>query len=224
MKHLLMDLDNTISESRQNASKEMMRALNLLIKKGYTITIVSGANLERARTQVPLKNATYLPQNGNHAMQGDKQLWINEFDQQSKNEINDHIQLLVNEIGVDFDEKKMVEDRGAQISFSFVGHNAPIEEKRKFDLNREIRTGLLERFPRYNAVIGGTTCIDYIVKTKGENIDNYIKLKNIKPSDCLYIGDALHGWGNDATVCGVIPTFEVKGPGDTLKFIKYLLD
>jgi hypothetical protein len=121
-------------------------------------------------------------------------------------------------------KEDQVEDRGSQISFSFTGHHAPIEEKKAFDPGGAIRNDILARYPLnplIEAKVGGTTCIDYFPKglNKGYNIEKYIAAKGWKKSECIYIGDALFPGGNDETVIGVIPTFPVKGWRDTLAFL-----
>ncbi len=82
---------------------------------------------------------------------------------------------------------------------------------------------MLEENPHPNAFVGGLTGIDYIPKTKGENIQKFISDGGISIIDCLYIGDALEQGMNDYSVVGVIPTFAVKNPEETLEFIKKLL-
>lgn len=218
MKYLFLDLDGTVCESKQRASDEMIHHLNQL---SYVrdIFIVSGASVERMMVQVPLSNITLFGQNGNSVYKNGRMLWQNEL--KNKDAIHKHIDKLLNYLKI----KKiddMVEDRGSQISLSLVGHNAQFQKKKDFDPDKKKRTALLEMFPFPNALIGGTTTIDYIPGTKGQNIQRYLDEQDISPVECLYIGDALQGFGNDATVCGIIPTFEVRGPEDTLRFIKQL--
>lgn len=219
MKYLFLDLDNTLTETRQVISPEMSLALNRLKQQ---IIIVSGAELDRIKQQVPKtpKNTVYMTQNGNLTIQYNKILINNKL--RNKEEIHKHIIRLCLDMNISLYYDSMVEDRGNQVSFSLIGHDKPLKEKKKFDPKRLIRTDLLDRLPFKNALIGGSTSIDYIPKTKGQNILKYIKDNKIKVSDCLYIGDALEGYGNDATVVGVIPTYQVKSPLETLNLIKEL--
>lgn len=218
MRYLLFDLDGTICESKKEVKEDMLLELGRLSKK-YGIVLVSGAELSRMLIQAPLKYAVLMAQNGNETYEAGKCLWINKFD--SRAEIMEHIEKVAAELKVKIGDD-MVDDRGAQISFSFIGHHAPLEVKKKFDPTRKIRSDLLYKFPFTGAVIGGTTCLDYIPYTKGENIKRYLELKNIRPQDCLYIGDAFMNYGNDATIMGVVPIFQVGSPTDTLNFIKNL--
>jgi phosphomannomutase len=215
VKYLLFDLDGTLCESKKELREDMLQELGRLSKR-YGIALVSGAELSRMMIQAPLKYATFMAQNGNESYENDKLLWANTFD--NREEVMKHIEKIkINPMTDD-----MLDDRGCQISFSFIGHHAPLEVKKKFDPDRKVRHRLLEDHPFKGAVIGGTTCIDYIPYTKGENIKRYMDLKDIKPHECLYIGDAFMNHGNDATVLGVIPVHQVNSPLETLNFIKNL--
>ena len=214
-------MDNTICESRQKISDEMIKVLEML-KEKYTLIIVTARDYKEASIQCPISNILFMCQNGNEIVMNDKLIFMNPISENLKEEIYNHITLIVNYLGIKFDRKEMIEDRGAEISFSLLGHKTPMIEKKKFDLDRKIRNNLLQHIPFSNAFIGGTTCIDYVSASKGDNIKKFIERNEIKSSDCLYLGDSFDGLGNDATVCGVIPTYEVRNPQDTLKFIKQL--
>lgn len=218
MKYLFIDLDGTLCESKKEVKDDMLLELGRLAKT-YGIIIVSGAELSRMLTQAPLKYKTFLSQNGNEAYENENLLWCNEFN--NKDEVMEHIGKVSKELKVKMTDD-MIDDRGAQISFSFIGHHAPLELKKLFDPTRKIRSDLLYKFPFKGAVIGGTTCIDYIPYTKGENILRYMIRNFIKPQECLYIGDAFMNHGNDATVMGIIPIHQVTSPLETLNFLKHL--
>ncbi len=218
MKYIFFDLDGTLCESKQLVETAMLKELERL-NESNKIVLVSGAELSRMRTQCPINYLTLMAQNGNEAYENDQLLWSNQL--KNKDKIKEHYEKLAKHMNIEI-IPDMVDDRGSQISFSFIGHNALLEVKKKFDPNREIRAKLLSEFPFEGAVIGGTTCIDYIPATKGKNIKKYMRKKNIKKRDCMYIGDAFMNYGNDATVIGVIPTYAVESPLETLKIIKKL--
>lgn len=221
MKYLFFDLDGTLCESKQKLGEPMLAKLRTL-SATHQVNIVSGAELSRMFEQAPLEGVTYMAQNGNEVYRAGKVLWKNDFP--DRDVALAHILKLASYCGIDEEKifntaEDLVDDRGAQISFSFVGHHAPLEKKKAWDPDRKKRMELLDRFPLKNAVIGGTTCIDYVPFTKGENIARYIDLFDVSPKDCLYVGDALMHYGNDATVLGVIPVHQVNSPEDTLKFL-----
>ena len=123
----------------------------------------------------------------------------------------------------------LVEDRGAQISYSFVGHTEHIEKKEEFDPDKTKRKAILKKFPfRSKTVevkIGGTTCLDFFAKGghKGKNISALCKKMKWKKKDCLYVGDALFKNGNDESVIVVVPIKKVRDPKDTEDVIRELL-
>ena len=216
LKYILSDLDGTLAESKKEIQQDMLNELARLSKK-YGIILVSGAELSRMLIQAPLKYATFMAQNGNEAYENNQMLWTNEFN--NKDEVLEHIAKISKGTKINDD---MIDDRGSQISFSFVGHHQPLEVKKLFDPERKIRHDLLEKYPFKGAVIGGTTCIDYVPFTKGDNIKRYMELKDIKSTECIYLGDAFVNHGNDATVMGVVSIHLVNSPEDTLKFLRHL--
>jgi HAD superfamily hydrolase (TIGR01484 family) len=217
-KYLFFDMDNTLTLSRQEALPEMVRELER-IKKKYHISIASGAELKRMLWQVPIADVTWFAQNGNELFEHNQTVWVKELP--DKEEIYNHINLLVNYYCKDYPNYE-IEDRGSEIVISFTGFHAPFGIKHTFDPDRKIRLEMLQRFPHPNAYVAGSSGIDYIPFTKGENIKNYLTKFHINPTECLYIGDALDPGMNDHTVVGVIPTFAVKNPTETLEFIKQL--
>lgn len=218
MKYLFFDLDGTLTESKKDAEPYMLAELDRLSQR-YNLILVSGAELARMTRQIPRDYFTLLTQNGNQVYENGEILWKNEL--VGKEKIYKHIDLCLKELNMVVKED-MIEDRGSQISVSFIGHNAPTAIKKLFDPTRNVRADILDKFPFPGSIIGGTTCIEYIPYTKGDNIKRYIELKGIFPHECLYIGDAFMRHGNDATVLGVIPIHQVCSPLDTFNFIKYL--
>lgn len=218
-RYMFFDLDNTLCESKQPVGPTMLSELERLNER-HRVCIISGAELSRMLIQVPMKYVVFMAQNGNEIYDNEKILWKNPFN--NKKAVMDHICAMANELQIMIDPD-MIEDRGSQISFSFIGHHAPPEIKKAFDPERKIRMALLDKLPFTGAVIGGTTCIDYVPATKGDNIKRYMALKKLKPHEVIYFGDAFMKHGNDETVMGVLPTFQVKGWQDVYDFTNKIL-
>lgn len=218
MRYIFCDLDNTLCDSKQPLSRGVLEELKRLNEKNK-ICIVSGAEIERMRMQAPLLYSAFFAQNGNETYDGEELLWKNEFPQ--KERVLEHVRLLAQYLDIEITDD-MIDDRGSQVSFSLVGHNADPLLKNAFDPDRHIRMNLLDLYPFEGAVIGGTTCIDYVPATKGKNILRFMKLKGLNPSECLYIGDAFMKYGNDETVLGIIPILKVDNWSQTLKFLKQI--
>ncbi len=217
-----MDMDGTVTESRQHISFEM---LDFLSGIDEDIVVISGANEERMKDQLCTLDCLMMSQSGAVC-----EFWKYELTPEEENEIMAHIW----KIKEDKDFKPLlpndiIHNRGAQISLSFLGHTAPIEDKREYDPNGELRRKFLKKYPFKSKTIevhvAGTTCLDYTNKnyTKGKNIERLIKEMNWEPRECIYFGDALYENGNDETVKGIIDTIAVTDPFDLLESLKRLV-
>lgn len=209
MKYLFLDLDNTVSASRQKVDPRMKEALS----KFPTVIVVSGAEESQMRYQLDGLSCETLSQNGNV-----NPLWERRLTQEEVELIDAHIRSYTTI------EDDQYENRGAQISYSFTGHHAPLDLKKAFDPTGDKRAKVLNEHPLPKGIearIGGTTCIDYFPKglNKGANIKRFIQERGWATYDCLYVGDALFPGGNDETVIGIIPTFPVHNWEDSLTLL-----
>jgi HAD superfamily hydrolase (TIGR01484 family) len=232
-KHFFFDLDNTLCESRQHISEEMEKLLCIL-SRDKDVVIVSGAKMSQIRKQIGTlvnKKVYILSQNGNYARNPKKKiLWKEKLDFRTKKEIMGHINFLGHKYSDMFkdvpDVNDLIQDRGCQISFSWVGHNAPKERKDTFDADRVKRKKILKDTPfvsdRAEVSFGGTTCFDYTAKgkNKGTNVKRLAELKGWNIKECIYVGDAIFPGGNDGSVIGICPTHLVKNPEETTLFLQ----
>lgn len=235
-RHIFFDVDGTLTRSKSPMKADMKHLLTSLIKSGCDVVAVSGADHNQMRKQVGglklywKQNVYFLAQNGNNAFgKGGAPLWENVLSKEDKAEIGAHIKAVKAGFAPLFegaDENDLIQDRGSQISLSFLGHNAPLEKKEKFDPDGSRRRAVLEENPlvsgRAEVRIGGTTCLDYFAKgkNKGFNVRQMIEKMRWRPEDCVYVGDALFDGGNDETVKGIIDTHAVDSPEGTASFIK----
>lgn len=216
------DMDQTLTRSKSEIDGEHLKLLLKLANKAEVI-IVSGAEVTQMMKQLITGELICLAQNGNHAtMAGEADLWKHYLTAAEETAIMAHIYEISK--GVYTISKETVQNRGCQVSFSLVGHNADLAIKEKFDPTREKRLGLLKEFPFNHPTltvrVGGTTCFDYTDKggTKGANVRKLIHTMNFaKP---IYIGDALFPGGNDSSVIGVCETFPVNSVEETYDFIR----
>lgn len=246
-KHYFFDMDGTLTPSRDKMSRDMRNAMEKLSWASVReigddrndIVIVSGARQEQIQTQVGNGPWMVLAQNGNDAMSGlggsviwqhrlpwDLKYWIFRWIHES---LYYTCEMREWQLWPITNLEDLVEDRGCQVSFSIIGHNAPLEEKLAFDPKGEKRKELLRDRPwtetRVEVAIGGTTCLDFFLAghNKGGNIARFIEKMGWRREDCMYVGDQLYPGGNDHSVCGVIPTLEVRNPQETLEAIKAMI-
>jgi HAD superfamily hydrolase (TIGR01484 family) len=208
-----LDLDNTVTESRSKISNEMKFLIRRMTQKGSKFIVISGASQKQMEFQLDGLDVEIMSQNGNI-----NSLWKRLLTKDEKEKILEHISRYGE------DKPDLLEDRGAQISYSFVGHHAPLDIKKKYDPEATKRRRILAQYPLpegIEAKIGGTTCVDYFADglNKGYNIFKFISLKGWSLHSCVYVGDALFPGGNDETVIGTIPTFPVTDPSGLLRFL-----
>ena len=208
------DLDGTICISRQVISKEMREKL-LSLKDLFVV--VSGAEIPRIKKQMGGVPCIMMGQNGNDTPDWENKLTIDE-----KAEIYQHLDKISKFLNVYIVNKETTHDRGCQISFSYVGHNANIEWKLLFDPDKKFREWVLKHVPFRSKTlivrVAGTTCFDYNRKgnLKGDNLKRYMELHQLNPKDCIYYGDNFQKGGNDESVLGVMKCVAVEDPADLL--------
>lgn len=238
-KHVFFDMDNTLTHSRTPIEDDMKEALGQLLGP-VDVVVVSGGEETRMWKQMTdyfRGKISFLVQNGNngYSHKKGKYLWERRLPSEEKNEILKHIASIEKKYGDLIerfrkeDRNKLTEDRGCQISFSFVGHNALLADKRRFDPDGSVRLGILKALPlnsrQVDAKLGGTTCFDYnqLGKNKGYNIGEWMKYFGWRSEDVLYVGDALFPGGNDDSVFGCCDTLQVSGPAETLAVIRKIV-
>jgi hydroxymethylpyrimidine pyrophosphatase-like HAD family hydrolase len=124
-----------------------------------------------------------------------------------------------------------IEDRGAQITFSALGQQAPLEAKemqqKLHEADRDrLRIELTKRLPDFSVSEGGLTTVQVNPKgvDKAYGIRQLIALTGVSVSEMLYVGDALEEGGNDSVVIATdVHTQKVFGPEETAALIKSIL-
>lgn len=224
-KHLFFDMDDTVSASRTPMEDDVHHLYRSLSRD---IVIVSGAQVSQIDTQIRELPVYRLGQNGNQALNPQSDvLWTEYLTEKHTREIHAHIQKLMRLYNADVhDTHDLIEHRGAQMSYSLIGHHEELERKKACDPDRSVRCSLIKEIPfesdELEVKIGGTTCFDYFQKGrhKGYNVNRLIEHMNWNKNDCLYFGDAIFPGGNDETVIGVIETFPVKNHRHTYNVLK----
>lgn len=224
-KHLFFDMDDTVTQTRSPMEDHIYE---LYASIPHDLVIVSGAQSTQIGQQVRNLPVYRLGQNGNQAISpsGDV-LWEEVLSDTHARNIQEHIQAIreVANISV-LNENDLVEHRGAQISYSLIGHNEELLKKKACDPDKELRKSLLTQVPficdDLEVKIGGTTCFDYFQKGKhkGFNVQRLITHMGWNKDACLYFGDALFPGGNDETVIGVIDTHPVADHLETFEILK----
>ncbi len=177
MKRLIVfDLDGTLAESKASIDAEMAQLLNSLLGI-VKVSVISGGAWSQFEKQVlahlsrdeRLKNLSLLPTCGTKFYRYDSNwrlLYSEDFTADEKKKIIRSIQQATD--APDLRPARtwgaLIQDRGSQITFSGLGQQAPLEEKKKWDPDfskrKKIKALLDKLIPEFSVRLGGATSID----------------------------------------------------------------
>ena len=144
-KLIVFDLDGTLAESKSSLDPEMATLLHDLLGV-IQVAVISGGNWLQFRKQLlsnlphdeRLKNLSLLPTCGTkfYRYTDDwNKIYSEDFTNNEEKKIIGSLKKVIE--NVDFKVEKVwgevIEDRGSQITFSALGQQAPIEDKKKWD-------------------------------------------------------------------------------------------
>lgn len=241
-KLVIFDLDGTLAKSKMSIDEEMGELLQQLLEV-QQVAIISGGAWPQFQKQViahlpkksKLEKLSILPTSGTrfYRHKGDwEQLYAEDFSEKEKEKILDNLRRAVKESDLDIKKTwgEQIEDRGSQITFSALGQEAPLEEKKGWDPDFAKRKKIVEKLKKplgeFSIGMGGTTSID-IVKPgidKAYGIHKMEKILKFGIEEMLFIGDALFEGGNDhpARKTGV-DCIQVKNPEETKRVVETVI-
>lgn len=237
-KLIIFDLDGTLAESKAAIDKEMAAILSGLLKVAK-VAIISGGDWPQFEKQVlahlphqQLKQLSILPTCGTKYFTYKKEwteLYAENFTDEEKQQIITELESAVDASG--YKAKKtwgeQIEDRGSQVTYSALGQQAPLADKKKWDPDFAKRKVIKKQLGRtlkdFSVQMGGATSID-ITKPgidKAYGIRKLKKVLGIKISEMIFIGDALFEGGNDhpARKTGV-KCIQVRDPEETKRVVE----
>ena len=241
-KLIVFDLDGTLAESKSSLAAEMATLLSSLLGI-VKVAIISGGNWPQFEKQVLsnlphdecLKNLFLIPTDGTKFYQyksGWEKLYSEDFTAEEKEKIISSLKKAIGISGFKFERLwgEQIEDRGSQITWSALGQQAPLEEKKRWDPDfakrKKIKAILGPLIPEFSVVLGGTTSID-VTKPGIDKAYGIGKLRDtlgIAIAEMIYIGDALFAGGNDypARKTGVV-CIQVRDPDETKRVIEAII-
>jgi phosphomannomutase len=241
-KLIIFDLDGTIAESKSSLDAEMAALLRDLLSI-VKVAVISGGNWPQFEKQLVstlprdanLKNLSLLPTCGTKFYKYNstwEELYSEDFTDEEKEKV---ISSLQKAIGLsDFNAERvwgeLIEDRGGQITFSAIGQQAPLEEKKKWDPDftkrKRMKTFLDNLIPEFSVRLGGTTSVDVTKQgiDKAYGIRKLRDILGVAISEMIFIGDALFPGGNDypAKEAGVV-SIQVRDPNETKRVIEAII-
>jgi HAD superfamily hydrolase (TIGR01484 family) len=241
-KLIVFDLDGTLAESKSSLDAEMATLLSALLGI-VKVAVISGGNWPQFETQLlanlphneHLKNLSLLPTCGTKFYQYEtswESLYSEDFTEPEKEKIIRSLKQVMAAAGFAAQQTwgEVVEDRDSQITFSALGQQAPIEEKKKWDPDfakrKKMQTLLDQLIPEFSVRLGGTTSVD-VTKPgidKGYGIGKLRDTLGIAIQEMIFIGDALFPGGNDypAKEAGVV-SIQVRDSNETKRVIEAIL-
>jgi HAD superfamily hydrolase (TIGR01484 family) len=241
-KLIVFDLDGTLAESKSSLDAEMVTLLSALLGI-VKVAVISGGNWPQFETQLlanlpddeHLKNLSLLPTCGTKFYQyesGWQQLYAEDFTNGEKAKIISSLEQAIELSGFKAERTwgEVIEDRESQITFSALGQQAPIEEKKRWDPDftkrKKLKARLDNLIPEFSVRLGGTTSVD-VTKPGIDKAYGIRKLRDILGiaiQEMIFIGDALFPGGNDypAKEAGVV-SIQVRDPDESKRVIEAIL-
>jgi phosphomannomutase len=239
---VVFDLDGTLAESKASLDDGMAKLLSALLGV-VEVAVISGGDWPQFEKQLlarlppddHLSDLSLLPTCGTkfYAYRaGWVRLYSEDLTAAEKDKIVAALKAAADATGLEADKTwgDVIEDRGSQITFSALGQQAPIEEKKRWDPDfakrQAMKAELDASIPEFSVRLGGTTSID-VTKPGIDKAYGIGKLRDtlgIELSEMLFVGDALFPGGNDypAEQAGVV-SIQVTDPNATKHVIETIL-
>jgi HAD superfamily hydrolase (TIGR01484 family) len=241
-KLVVFDLDGTLAESKSALDPEMARLLGELVTVAQ-VAVISGGNWPQFEKQLlsnlprdeRLHGLSLLPTCGTKFFRFSgawQKVYSEDFTPEERQRVIGSLGKALELSG--FKPAKLwgelIEDRGSQITFSALGQEAPIEEKKHWDPDfskrQKIKAILDELMPGFSVRLGGTTSVD-VTKPGIDKAYGIRKLRDIlgvQIPEMLFIGDAVFPGGNDypAKEAGV-DCIQVRDPDETKRVIEAIV-
>lgn len=246
-KVIAFDLDDTLAITKSPIADRMAATLVRLLNH-YDICIISGGKFEQFKNQVivrldapahKLNRMHLMPTCGTRyyrydELTGDWALqYAEDLTQEEKQNIATIAERATKDAGLWPTEPygDVIEDRGSQVSISFLGQKAPAEAKYAWaDAHSAdrlvVRSAIAEALPDFEVRAGGSTTIDItrIGIDKAYGMQKLIAALGISQDDILFLGDKLQEGGNDYPVKAMgIDSLEVSRWEDTALVLEGIL-
>lgn len=243
-KAVIFDLDDTLAESFKRPSDEVLSKMLKLLGL-MPVAIMTGSSMKRMEEQflsdlvasAHIDRMYLFPNSSAQCFTYLNGAWALRYDLGLTEEERDHIKATIYESletipelrDIPFWGERMF-DRGAQIAYTPVGIEAPLEKKRAWDPDGVKRTKLVDalktKLPDLEILMGGTTTVDITRKgvNKAQGVKWLAEELRIPTADMLYVGDAFYEGGNDRVVIPTgIVTRAVSGPEETPAVLEEIL-
>ena len=244
---IAFDLDGTLAVTKSPISVPMAGLLRALLL-AYEVCVISGGAFEQFRVQLidrlgaspeQLCRLHIMPTSGTKYLRfdTDSREWVLQYSEDLIPETRTRIVevLTTGAKTLGYWEPKpwgpIIEDRGAQITFSALGQEAPAAKKYAWDPDgakkRSLRDFAAQRLPDLEVHVGGTTSVD-VTNTgidKAYGMRKLMAAAGLTSDEILFFGDQLDEGGNDYPVKSVgIDTISVRGWEETALAVQAIVE
>lgn len=240
---IVFDLDGTLAESKSAIDAEMSGLLGKLLDVAQ-VAIISGGDFPQFQAQLvenlpqnaKLEKLSLLPTCGTKFYQYEAGTWVKryseDFTSDEKTRITSSLEKAVEQAGFKAAQTwgEAIEDRSTQITYSALGQQAPLNEKKTWDPDftkrKKIKAILDTMLAGFSVTLGGSTSID-ITKPgidKAYGMHKLVEILGIPIAAMLFMGDALFPGGNDypARTTGA-DCIQVRDPNETKRVIEAIV-
>lgn len=243
---IAFDLDGTLAESKSAITPEMSDLICKLLAR-YNVAVVSGGAFPQFQKQFlsslkctseEILHKLYIfPTSGSALRIYKDGTWHTVYEEllseNDKEQILDAWKIALAQSGVTLPTPSyghVIEDRGAQMTFSACGQDAPISVKGTWDPDQKKRLviqGILQPLlPNFAVNIGGLNTIDITRKgvDKAYAMEKIMLYLNETKDDIMFVGDKLEPGGNDyAARRSGVTCVAVADPAETAEVIRKLI-
>lgn len=238
---IAFDLDDTLAPSKSPLPDQMAAALRRLLDL-VDVCVISGGQFGQFSSQLldnlgasteQLGRLHLMPTCGTRYMRCIDGQWTEIYARDltacERRRVMEVLESQARKLGLWREDTwgPVLEDRGSQITFSALGQEAPLEEKRAWDPDgrkkEALRAAGAALLPELEVRSGGSTSVDVTRKgiDKAYGIGELSSQTGIAVSDMLFVGDRLDEGGNDYPVLRLgIDAHPVGGWQDTARFVE----
>lgn len=238
------DLDDTLAPSKSPLPPQMGQALRSLLQV-LPVCVISGGRYEQFEHQLlpglagaeDLFDRLHLmPTCGTRYLRFNDGAWSfvyrHDLTQEEKDAAIDALKEESKRLGLWETETwgPIIEDRESQITFSALGQEAPLDNKRAWDPDGSKKRALVgavaPRLPGLEVRGGGSTSVDITARgvDKAYGMTRLVEQTGIPKESMLFIGDRLDEGGNDYPVlAGGWPTQAVDSWEETVQVIERIV-
>lgn len=239
------DLDDTLAESKAPVDSEMAQVLAELLAVS-PVCIISGGRYEQFVNQVlanlpanaELAELHLMPTCGTRYVRHIDEQWTevyaHELSDDEKQRATAALQTAAQQLGLWEPAERVrgerIEDRGTQITYSALGQQAAVADKKRWDVDgskrERLRAVVAELLPDLEVRAGGSTSIDITARgiDKAYGMQKLADQTGVGLNQMLFVGDRLMPGGNDYPVAELgVACKAVTGPGETIDFLRTLI-